>query len=625
MRPAHCCCTTVPPRTRSTPTMRRSDVCSPSRTTPSPSTSADRWFRCRTRPPSPGPCWKPSSTPWRPGRSATPIRVPGCASASVEGRGRGREAGAMSPTARRASRRPALDGRTSGADDPGVAALPAGAASQLPSARQEGVVPRAPAQDRSRHTTASTSETPDSGDGAALPSQGPPPSTRKDRVPTQGAGREPAAEAGLLPNAPAEDPDRPPRQRRPRQKSAQVEGGAGSRAGLTDPGPRPTVGASAHPSPEGAAWAGPGSPGQAAPGESSPGEASQPSVKEPEGREPTPHAPAEGGSTTSYSEPAPVREALERLQRLAPDDPERLRLREQVVESHLPLVRVLAQRYRDLGEPLDDLVQVGTIGLIHAVDRFDPDRGTGLASYATPNILGEIRRHFRDRAWAVRVPRRLQELQARTSVARENLAQSLGRSPTVRELAQAMGLEEEAVLEGLEAQRAYAAVPLERPEGQVTVDGALVIVDSGLEDVVDRESLRPVLRNLPSREKRILALRYFRGLSQAQIAEELGISQMHVSRLLARTLSRLQQCLIEGGEAAADVGSRPGRPGTAPGSPAGSSAGSAPAAAAGAGRTARPPQPRRAPASERRADPVRSDSLRAEACRTGARAVRRAG
>jgi RNA polymerase sigma-B factor len=322
---------------------------------------------------------------------------------------------------------------------------------------------------------------------------------------------------------------------------------------------------------------------------------------------------------------AAIRADLERLQRLRPDDPERLRLRQHVVESHLPLVRVLANRYRDLGEPLDDLVQVGTIGLIHAVDRFDPGRGTGLASYATPNILGEIRRHFRDRAWAVRVPRRLQELQARTSAAREDLAQRLGRSPTVTELAQALGLEEEAVLEGLEARRAYAAVPLDRPDGQPEMDGALVTVDSALDEVVDRESLRPVLRGLPARDKRILALRYFRGLSQAQIAEELGISQMHVSRLLARTLGRLNDCLIEGGEAAADVGSRPGRPGTAPGSPAGSSAGSAPAAAAGAGRTARPPQPRRAPASERRADPVRSDSLRAGPCRTGARAVRRAG
>ena len=235
------------------------------------------------------------------------------------------------------------------------------------------------------------------------------------------------------------------------------------------------------------------------------------------------------------------------------------------MESHLPLVRVLAQRYRDLGEPLDDLVQVGTIGLIHAVDRFDPDRGTGLASYATPNILGEIRRHFRDRAWAVRVPRRLQELQARTSAARQELGQRLGRSPTVAELAQALGLEEETVLEGMEAQRAYSAVPLERPEGQATVDGALVTVDAAIENVVDRESLRPVLRSLPARDKQILALRYFRGLSQAQIAEELGISQMHVSRLLARTLDRLHQCLADAGEATSNQ--RPRSPGERPPAP----------------------------------------------------------
>jgi RNA polymerase sigma-B factor len=281
---------------------------------------------------------------------------------------------------------------------------------------------------------------------------------------------------------------------------------------------------------------------------------------------------------------APVRAALVRLQRLDPDDPERLRLRERVVESHLPLVRALAQRYRDLGEPLDDLVQVGTIGLIHAVDRFDPERGTGLASYATPNILGEIRRHFRDRAWAVRVPRRLQELQARTGAARAELSQRLGRSPTVTELARALDLEEETVLEALDAQRAYAAVPLERPDGQAEVDGALVTVDTGLDEVVDRESLRPVLRGLPAREKRILALRYFRGLSQAQIAEELGISQMHVSRLLARTLGRLQQCLADAGDAAADdprTAAHVGTPaaGSAPGGGAGRAAG------AGTGRS----------------------------------------
>jgi RNA polymerase sigma-B factor len=308
---------------------------------------------------------------------------------------------------------------------------------------------------------------------------------------------------------------------------------------------------------------------------------------------------------TGYAEPAPVRAALERLQRLHPDDPERLRLREQVVESYLPLVRVLAQRYRDLGEPLDDLVQVGTIGLIHAVDRFDPGRGTGLASYATPNILGEIRRHFRDRAWAVRVPRRLQELQARTSAARRDLAQRLGRSPTVSELAHALGLEEEAVLEGLEAQRAYAAVPLERPEGQAAVDGALVTVDSALEQVVDRESLRPVLRSLPARDKQILALRYFRGLSQAQIAQELGISQMHVSRLLARTLCRLQQCLADAGEAGPDDRSR--RAGERP-------AAQRPAAPHPAARpaAARPAAPRPAAGDPAAADPVAADSVAAD-------------
>jgi RNA polymerase sigma-B factor len=235
--------------------------------------------------------------------------------------------------------------------------------------------------------------------------------------------------------------------------------------------------------------------------------------------------------------------AISLLARLPDDDPRRRALRERVVEAHLPLVRYLARRYQHLGEPIDDLVQVGTIGLINAVDRFDPERGVELASYATPTILGEIKRHFRDRAWAVRVPRSLQELQLRVSVAGSELTHELDRSPTVDELAHRLEVDAEQVIEALEAQGAYATVPLASPDDPDEQVGSL---DTALEGVVDRESLRPLLHRLPSREKRILVLRFFRGLSQAEIADEVGISQMHVSRLLARTVAELRRGLVEG-------------------------------------------------------------------------------
>ncbi|MGN6300879.1 MAG: SigB/SigF/SigG family RNA polymerase sigma factor [Angustibacter sp.] len=231
-------------------------------------------------------------------------------------------------------------------------------------------------------------------------------------------------------------------------------------------------------------------------------------------------------------------DALEQLHRLPADHPRRAALRDAVVEAHLPLVHYLAGRYRHLGEPLDDLVQVGTIGLINAVDRFDPERGTTLATYATPTIVGEIKRYFRDRVWAVRVPRRLQELHATLGEARATLAQELGRQPTVREIAERLGVDEEDALEAFEALHTSSTVPLIDESGDQTPVAEL---DLALEDVVERESLRPLLHRLPEREKRILALRFFRGLSQREIADELGISQMHVSRLLARTVEDLRR------------------------------------------------------------------------------------
>ena len=224
------------------------------------------------------------------------------------------------------------------------------------------------------------------------------------------------------------------------------------------------------------------------------------------------------------------------------------RLRDQLVEVHLPLVEYLARRFRNRGEPLDDLVQVATIGLIKSVDRFDLERGVEFSTYATPTIVGEIKRHFRDKGWAIRVPRRLQELKLSLTKATGELSQKNGRAPTVAELAKHLGLSEEEILEGLESANAYSAVSLDAPDGgdddSPAVADSLGMVDDALEGVEYRESLKPLLEKLPAREKKILMLRFFGGMTQSQIATELGISQMHVSRLLARTLAQLRVGLL---------------------------------------------------------------------------------
>ena len=236
------------------------------------------------------------------------------------------------------------------------------------------------------------------------------------------------------------------------------------------------------------------------------------------------------------------------LVELSQDDAERKRIRDALVEMHLPLVEYLARRFGNKGEPLDDLIQVATIGLIKSVDRFDLDRGVEFSTYATPTIVGEIKRHFRDKAWAIRVPRRLQELKLLLAKATGALSQSLGRSPTVAELARQLRTTEEEVLEGLESANAYSAVSLDTPEtgddGAPAVADSLGSTDQALEGVEYRESLKPLLDRLPLREKRILLLRFFQNMSQSQIAAELGISQMHVSRLLSRTLAQLRQGLL---------------------------------------------------------------------------------
>jgi RNA polymerase sigma-B factor len=241
------------------------------------------------------------------------------------------------------------------------------------------------------------------------------------------------------------------------------------------------------------------------------------------------------------------RELIAVMASVPEDDPAHRRARDELVTLHLPLVQFLARRFRDRGEPLEDLVQVGTIGLIKAVDRFDPQRGVEFSTYATPTIVGEIKRHFRDKGWAIRVPRRLQELRISLGQATAELSQKSGRAPTVAELATHLGISEDEVIEGLEGAQAYSTTSLDAQVGGDDGDGAASLVDRlgsddlDLEAVEYRESLKPLLAALPSRERRILALRFFHGMTQSEIADEVGVSQMHVSRLLAKSLATLRE------------------------------------------------------------------------------------
>ncbi len=220
------------------------------------------------------------------------------------------------------------------------------------------------------------------------------------------------------------------------------------------------------------------------------------------------------------------------------------------MQLHLPLVDHCARRFMNRGEPLDDLVQVGTIGLIKSVDRFDTDRGVEFSTYATPTIIGEIKRYFRDKGWAIRVPRRLQELRMSISSVTGDMAQDLGRSPTPREIADKLGVSVEEVMEGIESANAYSTLSLDAGDSNDEGTGASMLDTLGMDDaalahVEIRESIKPLIEQLPAREKRILLLRFFRGMTQSQIAEEIGVSQMHVSRLLNRTLEQLRTSLSE--------------------------------------------------------------------------------
>ncbi len=224
-------------------------------------------------------------------------------------------------------------------------------------------------------------------------------------------------------------------------------------------------------------------------------------------------------------------------------------LRARAIEAWLPLAQHLAHRYSGRGEPTDDLTQTAAIGLIKAIDKFDPDRGVDFAGYAIPTIIGELKRYFRDRTWDVRVPRRLQELRLAISEANNRLLQTLGRSPTVADIATYLKLTEEEILEGLEGARAYNAVSLSTPTGDgeraTELGDTLGSEDVEFELVELRVALGPALATLDEREQRILTLRFYGNLTQAQIADQIGVSQMHVSRLLGRALGKLRGQLAD--------------------------------------------------------------------------------
>jgi RNA polymerase sigma-B factor len=231
---------------------------------------------------------------------------------------------------------------------------------------------------------------------------------------------------------------------------------------------------------------------------------------------------------------------------LPPADPRRPHLRERAIQAWMPMAERLARRYTHRGEAIEDIRQSAMIGLIKAVDRFDPRAGAEFVPYALPTILGEIRRHFRDRAWAVRVPRRLQESWMAISAANRACQAERGHVPTVAELAAYMQISEEAVIEGLEGSRAYRATSLSTPvggDGMFELGDTLGSTDDGYAMVEMQAALGPAMATLSERERQIIMMRFYGNQTQAQIAAQVGVSQMHVSRLLTRSLTNLRELL----------------------------------------------------------------------------------
>ncbi|MEF2649385.1 RNA polymerase sigma factor SigF [Collinsella tanakaei] len=219
--------------------------------------------------------------------------------------------------------------------------------------------------------------------------------------------------------------------------------------------------------------------------------------------------------------------------------------REKLVMSHMNLVRFLANKFKNRGEPLDDLIQVGYLGLLKAIDRFDPSRGLEFTTYATPTIMGEIKRHFRDKGWSVRVPRRLQELSAKVNQATDVLTTELQRSPKIEEIAEYLDASVDEVLEAMESSSAYSSVPLEGTGNNDNDDAPSVLdryatEDSALNFTDDRLIIQEALKGFSPREREVIDLRFLQGMTQIEIAEQLGISQVQVSRLLRRTLKKIQ-------------------------------------------------------------------------------------
>ncbi|MFJ4468173.1 SigB/SigF/SigG family RNA polymerase sigma factor [Streptomyces sp. NPDC089424] len=271
----------------------------------------------------------------------------------------------------------------------------------------------------------------------------------------------------------------------------------------------------------------------------------------------TPDSPNSPATARRRHDDAPVTADLfARLHELQ-EGPEREALRDELATAWLPMAHRIASRFRDRGESLEDLKQVAALGLVKAIDRYDPSRGA-FESYAVPTITGEVKRHFRDRMWALRVPRRVQELRNKVRLARRELAQNPGApEPTVAEIATHTGLTEEEVATGVEALESFSTLSLDAElssadEGYSLAD-TLGAPDGSYDVVVDRESAKQSLRNLPERERAILYMRFFEDMTQSRIADQLGISQMHVSRLISRSCARVRD------EA---LGRRPNQPGS---------------------------------------------------------------
>jgi RNA polymerase sigma-B factor len=259
-------------------------------------------------------------------------------------------------------------------------------------------------------------------------------------------------------------------------------------------------------------------------------------------------AGAAGGSASRPNEYADVPEMFRELATVDPESMEFQRQRDKIVKRCLPLADHIGRRFEGRGEPRDDLVQVARVGLVNAVVRFDVDAGSDFVSFAVPTIMGEVRRHFRDNSWSVKVPRRLKELHLRLGAATADLSQRLGRAPTATELASELDMERDEVVEGLVAGSSYNTLSIDTGGGSDDDDVRAIAdtlgdVDVGLDRIEDREALRPLLEALPERERMVLVLRFFESMTQTQIAERVGISQMHVSRLLAKSLTRLRDQL----------------------------------------------------------------------------------